>query len=243
VLWAADPCGSAHPGLCNSPQPSAGDPEPQRPADRVPEVSAASHCVTEPRRESDEDARLRKLRITSGNVMRQTANGKCHFTNAISAHSGERSGFPYPRVRLSLPIRSDAETREKRGGESFCSRRLLRSCCEFWFSWVPMNVSEERASGIEPTHGAHAIEQNILVMMRRAAPVAEVVAGSTPVIAFGDPFRATVATLGINPSRREFLDTNGELLSRSSASPCDACVATCRGQRQSQFRPGSCLDG
>ena len=43
-------------------------------------------------------------------------------------------------------------------------------------------------------------------MVRREAPVAEVVPGSTPVVAFGDPFVATVATLGINPSLREFLN-------------------------------------
>jgi hypothetical protein len=35
---------------------------------------------------------------------------------------------------------------------------------------------------------------------------------STPVVAFGDPQRATVATLGINPSHREFTE-NGRLLS------------------------------
>src|SRR5205814_6524697 len=39
-----------------------------------------------------------------------------------------------------------------------------------------------------------------------------VVPGSTPVVAFGDPRRATVATLGINPSHREFIE-NGGLLS------------------------------
>ena len=43
-------------------------------------------------------------------------------------------------------------------------------------------------------------------MVRREWPVTEVVPGSTPVVAFGDPFAATVATLGINPSWREFLD-------------------------------------
>jgi hypothetical protein len=90
---------------------------------------------------------------------------------------------------------------------------LLRSRREFSLGWAPMNMREDRTSGFEPTHAAHAIEQNLLAMVRRSAPVAEVVAGSTPVIAFGDPFRATVATLGINPSRREFLNTNGELLS------------------------------
>jgi len=36
-----------------------------------------------------------------------------------------------------------------------------------------------------------------------------VLPGSTPVVAFGDVRRATVATLGINPSKYEFLDRNG----------------------------------
>lgn len=49
-------------------------------------------------------------------------------------------------------------------------------------------------------------------MVRRLPPgLAPVVAGSTPVVAFGDPSRAEVATLGINPSANEFLD-DGELL-------------------------------
>lgn len=43
-------------------------------------------------------------------------------------------------------------------------------------------------------------------MVRRAPPIAEVVPGSTPVVAFGDPFEARVATLGINPSGREFVE-------------------------------------
>lgn len=42
-----------------------------------------------------------------------------------------------------------------------------------------------------------------------------VVARSTPVVAFGDPVAATVATLGINPSGREFLDGAGRLLGGS----------------------------
>ena len=50
-------------------------------------------------------------------------------------------------------------------------------------------------------------------MARRAVPrVSEVVPGSTPVLAFGDLCRARVATLGINPSGREFIE-NGRLLS------------------------------
>jgi hypothetical protein len=39
-----------------------------------------------------------------------------------------------------------------------------------------------------------------------------IVQGSTPVIAFGDARNAKVATLGLNPSRQEFLDQNGREL-------------------------------
>jgi hypothetical protein len=39
-----------------------------------------------------------------------------------------------------------------------------------------------------------------------------VIDGSTPVVAFGNPVRARVATLGINPSRNEFLNRSGKLL-------------------------------
>ena len=39
-----------------------------------------------------------------------------------------------------------------------------------------------------------------------------VVPGSTPVVAFGNPVGARVATLGLNPSRQEFLDTSGKEL-------------------------------
>jgi hypothetical protein len=52
----------------------------------------------------------------------------------------------------------------------------------------------------------------IFPMVRRSPPVEGVVVeGSTPVVAFGDPTLATVATLGINPSTREFLE-DGRLL-------------------------------
>lgn len=48
-------------------------------------------------------------------------------------------------------------------------------------------------------------------MARRTAPdVAAFVQGSTPVISFGAVMTAEVATIGINPSRREF-DHNGRL--------------------------------
>ena len=42
-------------------------------------------------------------------------------------------------------------------------------------------------------------------------PVAEVVHGTTPILAFGDPRHAKVATLGINPSGKEFV-VDGRLL-------------------------------
>jgi hypothetical protein len=52
-------------------------------------------------------------------------------------------------------------------------------------------------------------------MARRPVPVAEVVTGSSPVVAFGDPRNASVATLGINPSWHEFLADDGSLFSGS----------------------------
>src|SRR5437870_2045672 len=49
-------------------------------------------------------------------------------------------------------------------------------------------------------------------MVRRAPPPgAPIVAKSTPVVAFGDPAHAEVATLGINPSKSEFVE-HGRLL-------------------------------
>ena len=47
---------------------------------------------------------------------------------------------------------------------------------------------------------------------RPAPPVSEIVAGSTPVVSFGDPLRARVASLGINPSGRGFVGDDGLLL-------------------------------
>ena len=51
-------------------------------------------------------------------------------------------------------------------------------------------------------------------MVRRKAPTdCGVIPGSTPVISFGDFRTARVATLGINPSKREFLSPSGQWLS------------------------------
>jgi hypothetical protein len=52
----------------------------------------------------------------------------------------------------------------------------------------------------------------LVAMVRRSPPAdAPVVPGSTPVVAFGDPRAAEVATLGINPSAHEFTE-DGALL-------------------------------
>jgi len=51
------------------------------------------------------------------------------------------------------------------------------------------------------------IEARIRQLPPAGAPV---LPGSTPVVASGDVRKATVATLGLNPSKREFLHANGE---------------------------------
>jgi hypothetical protein len=53
--------------------------------------------------------------------------------------------------------------------------------------------------------------------IRRPIPTdSHVVTGSTPVVSFGDAHTATTATLGLNPSRIEFLDSSGRELTGSS---------------------------
>jgi hypothetical protein len=56
------------------------------------------------------------------------------------------------------------------------------------------------------------IPEYLTKMVGRRVPVAEVVRGTTPVLSFGDPRHAKVATLGINPSVREFVE-DGRMLS------------------------------
>jgi len=54
------------------------------------------------------------------------------------------------------------------------------------------------------------IPQYVVERIRESPPYdACVVSGSTPIIAFGSVHGARVATLGLNPSRQEFLDTYG----------------------------------
>ena len=52
--------------------------------------------------------------------------------------------------------------------------------------------------------------------VRREPSSPSVVPGSTPVLAFGDPTTAKAATVGLNPSRIEFLDSKGHLLEGTS---------------------------
>jgi hypothetical protein len=47
---------------------------------------------------------------------------------------------------------------------------------------------------------------------RPPEPATGVVPGTTPVVFLGDPSRSVVATLGINPPPRQFLDASGHLL-------------------------------
>ena len=63
------------------------------------------------------------------------------------------------------------------------------------------------------SRAAPRLPRYVLERARRApVPGSGVVAGSTPVVYLGDPARARVATLGINPPHRQFLDASGRLL-------------------------------
>jgi hypothetical protein len=58
-----------------------------------------------------------------------------------------------------------------------------------------------------------ALPDYLIERVRRAPPAdSSVVPGSTPVVAFGNARAAAVATLGLNPSRVEFLDRAGNEL-------------------------------
>jgi hypothetical protein len=57
------------------------------------------------------------------------------------------------------------------------------------------------------------IPQYVEERLRRPQPDGcNVIPGSTPVVGFGDPRNAKVATIGLNPNRLEFLDAEGSLL-------------------------------
>jgi hypothetical protein len=87
------------------------------------------------------------------------------------------------------------------------ARSLFTDCGQRMFVLYKRSMADG-GSGRMPAY--------LIAMVRRAPPdSAGVVPGSTPVVAFGDPARARVATLGINPSRNEFLDGDGHLLDGS----------------------------
>lgn len=72
---------------------------------------------------------------------------------------------------------------------------------------LPIAVPFAIAAGhVRALHLKAYIEQRI---RRPVPPYACVVPGSTPVVAFGEFRRAAVATLGLNPSRIEFVDHDG----------------------------------
>ena len=62
-----------------------------------------------------------------------------------------------------------------------------------------------------------SIPEYIEHRIRRPPPLnSSVIPGSTPVLSLGDAHRATVATLGLNPSRVEFLGQDGHELTGES---------------------------
>jgi hypothetical protein len=95
------------------------------------------------------------------------------------------------------------------------------------------------------------VPRYLLEMVRRAPPVTAIIPNSTPVLAFGDPYHAQVATLGINPSGREFIE-NGVLLSgtkrrlatlksldaQETENLTDAQISTVIDECNSYFSPG-----
>ena len=61
------------------------------------------------------------------------------------------------------------------------------------------------------------MEDLLLRRIMKSPPMKEYITpGSTPVVAFGNPLTAKVATVGINPAANEFLDGKGNLLSGDS---------------------------
>jgi hypothetical protein len=57
------------------------------------------------------------------------------------------------------------------------------------------------------------MEDLLLQRIMKSPPIKEYITpGSTPVVAFGNPITARVATVGINPSSQEFVNRKGDLL-------------------------------
>ncbi len=77
-------------------------------------------------------------------------------------------------------------------------------------------MENERRCGESPAAGLGSgladLPEYIAERVRQPPKVGPVVSGSSPVVAFGNARRARVATLGLNPSRLEFLDRAGREL-------------------------------
>lgn len=68
------------------------------------------------------------------------------------------------------------------------------------------------SAGTPSPGSTRPLPEYLLAMVRRTPPEGvPTVAGSTPVVAFGNPMIAEVATLGINPSKVEFVGAAGPL--------------------------------
>ena len=104
-----------------------------------------------------------------------------------------------------LSSRSDAVPLNRPGMSGTAAQLAPRSMAALRRPVLARRVARDLSAMKAPLPGY------LIDMVRREAPVADVVPQSTPVVAFGDPFVATVATLGINPSWREFLG-GGQLL-------------------------------
>jgi hypothetical protein len=127
----------------------------------------------------------------------------------LERYNSAKPGDPIPMPFEVLWRWLFAAVREDRfGGENVANNAiaLLRIANE-----LRKRLQTERAGG-ESEPADAAVEPYVAARVRRAAPDGcSVITGSTPVVAFGDPCAATVATLGLNPSRVEFLDS-GQLL-------------------------------
>ncbi len=83
-------------------------------------------------------------------------------------------------------------------------------------TFLVVDLEEPTRQPFDEAAESQVPDDYLRAMVRRSVPPGvSVVAGSTPVVAFGDPARAEVATLGINPSKVEFIE-NGLFLSGSS---------------------------
>ena len=88
---------------------------------------------------------------------------------------------------------------------AFKVMKIWSLSCQIFITSFKKNLYKE---GILKKNHSREIER-ILEKKPIGAPI---VKNSTPVISFGDPNKALAATVGINPSSKEFLDGKNEIL-------------------------------